>query len=475
MTTQLSTLLDHEHTPATEDPAALVSRLRATFASGRTKDPDWRAEQLDRLAAMVSENLPEWEAALQADLGKSPTVSYLTETGFTVSDLHTTRKQFRSWMRPERVATPLTSKPGKAYVHREPLGVALVIAPWNYPLQLRAAPVGAAIAAGNCAVLKPSELAPATSAAFTRLVPRYLDPDAFAVVAGGVPETQALLAQRWDTIFYTGNGTVGRVVMRAAAEHLTPVTLELGGKSPTIVAADADVTVAARRIAFGKYLNAGQTCVAPDHVFVERPAHDRLVGALSDAVRELYGADPSRSADYGRIVNDRHFERLSGLFDGGGYDRVVTGGERDGGSRYFAPTVVDGVAEEAPLMREEIFGPILPVIAVDDVAEAVDRVNAGDKPLALYAFTESDATVRQILHGTSSGGMLVNHTLLHLAVPNLPFGGVGESGMGAYHGKAGFDAFSHRRSVLEKPAKPDVKLMYPPYTTLKDTLLRRFL
>ncbi|HEX7354207.1 MAG TPA: aldehyde dehydrogenase family protein [Mycobacteriales bacterium] len=471
----MTTTLDRPHATHAEDPAALVARLRTTFAGGRTKDPSWRTTQLERLAAMISENLPDWDAALHADLGKSATESYLTETGFTVADLTRTAKQLRSWMKPERVATPMTSKPGKAYVHREPLGVALVIAPWNYPLQLLAAPVGAAIAAGCCAVLKPSELAPATSAVFARLVPRYLDADAFAVVEGGVAETQALLEQRWDTIFYTGNGTVGRVVMRAAAEHLTPVTLELGGKSPTIVAADADIPIAARRIAFGKYVNAGQTCVAPDHVYVQRQVHERFVGALTDAVREFYGSDPKASSDYGRIVNARHFERLSGLFDGGGYERVVLGGERDADSRYFSPTVVDEVADDAPLMQEEIFGPILPIIPVDDVAEAIERVNAGDKPLALYAFTTDDATAKQVLHGTSSGGMLVNHTLLHLAVPDLPFGGVGESGMGSYHGKAGFDAFSHRRSVLEKPMKPDVKLMYPPYSRLKDRLLRRFL
>jgi aldehyde dehydrogenase (NAD+) len=471
----MTTTLDRPRSTGAEDPAALVGRLRATFAGGRTREPAWRTAQLDRLIAMIGENLDEWDAALQADLGKSSTVSYLTETGFTVADLEQTKKHFPTWMKPERVSTPLTSKPGKATVNREPLGVALVIAPWNYPLQLLAAPVGAAIAAGCCAVLKPSELAPATSAVFARLVPRYLDTDAFAVVEGAVPETQALLEQRWDTIFYTGNGTVGRVVMRAAAEHLTPVTLELGGKSPTIVAADADIDIAARRIAFGKYVNAGQTCVAPDHVFVQRQVHEKLVGALSDAIREFYGSDPRTSSDYGRIVNDRHFGRLSGLLDAGGFDRVVAGGERDADTRYFSPTVVDGVADDAPMMQEEIFGPILPVIPVDDVAEAIGRINSGDKPLALYAFTTDDATVQQILHGTSSGGMLVNHTLLHLGVPNLPFGGVGESGMGSYHGKAGFDAFSHRRSLLEKPMKPDVKLMYPPYSGLKDKLLRRFL
>jgi aldehyde dehydrogenase (NAD+) len=471
----MTTTLDRPATPGAETPADLVARLRATFATGRTKSEAWRRTQLERLTAMISENLAEWDAALFADLGKSSTEAYLTETGFTIADLTETAKGLGSWIKPQRVSTPLTSKPGKAFVHREPLGVALVISPWNYPLQLLAAPVGAAIAAGNCAVLKPSEMAPATSAAFARLVPRYLDPDAFAVVEGGVEETTALLAQRWDTIFYTGNGTVGRVVMRAAAEHLTPVTLELGGKSPVIVASDAEVDIAARRIAWGKFLNAGQTCVAPDHVFVAEPVHDRFVAALGESIREFYGKDPKSSKDYGRIINDRHFARLSGLLDGGGYDRVVAGGDRDAASRYFAPTVVDDVAADAPLMGEEIFGPILPVIPVGSVDDAIARINAGDKPLALYAFTSSDATAQHVLHSTSSGGMLVNHTLLHLGVPNLPFGGVGESGMGSYHGKAGFEAFSHRRSVLQKPSKPDVKLMYPPYSAIKDKLLRRFM
>jgi aldehyde dehydrogenase (NAD+) len=470
--TRMTATLDR---PATEAPANLVARLRATYASGRTRPQSWRSAQLERLRALLVDNETELATALHADLGKSPTEAYLTEVGFTIGEIDEASKHLSSWMKPQRVATPLTSKPGKAFVHREPLGVVLVIAPWNYPLQLLLAPVLAALAAGNCVVAKPSELAPATSAAIARLLPRYLDTDAVAVVEGGVTETTGLLAERWDHIFYTGNGSVGRVVMRAAAEHLTPVTLELGGKSPVIVAADADVAVAARRVAFGKFLNAGQTCIAPDHVFVAEKVHAAFTAGLAEAVREFYGADPAKAKDYGRIINDRHFARLAKLYDGGGYASTIVGGQRDEATRYFAPTVVDDVAADAPLMGEEIFGPILPVIPVPDVDAAMARINAGDKPLALYAFTRDDATAQHILQGTSSGGMLINHTLLHLTIPELPFGGVGESGMGGYHGKNGFDTFSHHRSVLQKPAGMDVKLMYPPYSKIKDALLRRFM
>ncbi len=461
--------------PAAEAPADLVARLRKTYAGGRTRPEAWRRQQLERLRALLTENEGELAAALYADLGKSSSEAFITEVGFTVNEIDVALKHLSAWMRPERVSTPLNAKPAKAYVVREPLGVSLVISPWNYPVQLLLAPVGAALSAGNCVVLKPSELAPATSAAIARLVPRYLDPEAVVVVEGAVPETTALLEQRWDHIFYTGNGTVGRVVARAAAEHLTPVTLELGGKSPVIVAADADVTTAARRIAFGKFLNAGQTCVAPDHVFVAESVHDELLRALAAAIEEFYGKDPAQAKDFGRIVNDRHFARLAGLYDGGGFGRTVTGGSRDPETRYFAPTVVDEVAADAPLMGQEIFGPILPVIPVTGVDAALARINAGDKPLALYAFTKDEDTAQHIIAGTSSGGVTVNHTLLHLTIPTLPFGGVGESGTGAYHGRSGFETFSHRRSVLEKPAGLDVKLLYPPYSALKDKLLRRVL
>jgi aldehyde dehydrogenase (NAD+) len=294
-------------------------------------------------------------------------------------------------------------------------------------------------------------------------------------VEGGVDETTALLEQRWDHVFYTGNGRVGRVVAAAAARHLTPVTLELGGKSPAIVDRSADVRVAARRIAWGKFVNAGQTCVAPDHVLVHRDVESSLLSELATAVRSFYGSDPSASPDYGRIVDDRHFARLRRLLDAGGYNTVVCGGDGDPSTRYLAPTIVAGVSPDAAMMRDEIFGPILPVIAVDDVEAAIEIVRAGDKPLALYVFSGSDAVAERVLETTSSGGACVNATVMHLAVPELPFGGVGESGTGAYHGLRGFQAFSHRRSVLERPTRPDPSVLYPPYTRWKQRLLRRFM
>jgi aldehyde dehydrogenase (NAD+) len=350
----------------------------------------------------------------------------------------------------------------------------LVIAPWNYPVQLTLAPLIPALAAGNTVVLKPSEVAPATSAAIARCVGEYLDGSVVQVVEGGVPETTALLAEQWDHIFYTGNGTVGRVVLRAAAEHLTPVTLELGGKSPAIVTESADVKVAARRIVWGKFTNAGQTCIAPDHVLVAEPIAARFTEALVTEIRKMYGSDPRQSPDYGRIINERHVARLRGLLDGGGYDRVVVGGTVDAAARYIAPTVLTGVSPDSPLMAEEIFGPILPVLTyAGGVTEAIERVNARAKPLALYVFTGERATADRVIANTSAGGVTVNHTLMHVAVPDLPFGGVGPSGMGAYHGKAGFDAFSHRKPVLRKTTRPDPRIAYPPYSAWKQRILRK--
>ncbi|HYL51007.1 MAG TPA: aldehyde dehydrogenase family protein, partial [Acidimicrobiia bacterium] len=348
----------------------------------------------------------------------------------------------------------------------------LIIGPWNYPVQLVLAPLIGAIAAGNCAVLKPSEVAPHASRTLARILPEYLDPDAVAVVEGAVPETTALLAERFDHVFYTGNGAVGRIVMEAAAKHLTPVTLELGGKSPAIVDRHADVAVAARRIAWGKYVNAGQTCVAPDYVLVDAQLEDALLDRLRESVHQFYGADPRRSPDYARIVNDRHFERLQRLARDG---EIVYGGEHDAASRYFAPTALRNVPVGASVMQEEIFGPILPVIPVADVTAAIDFVNEREKPLALYLFSESQAVQERVVEETTSGGVALNATMMHLAVAELPFGGVGPSGIGAYHGRAGFDTFSHKKSVLAKPTRIDPPIAYPPYTRLKEALIRRFL
>lgn len=457
---------------AATDIAEVVTRLRGTFEAGRTRPLAWRRRQLERLLDLLREGEQELLAALDADLGKPAIEGYATDVGFTASEVREYLKHLERWAAPERIPVPAKLRPAKARLHREPLGVALVIGPWNFPVQLLLVPMAGAIAAGNAVVGKPSEVAPHTSAVMARLVNRYLDPDAVAIVEGGVDEATALLDHRWDHIFYTGNGRVGRVVMAAAARHLTPVTLELGGKSPTIVDRSADVRIAARRVAWGKFLNAGQTCIAPDHVLVHEAVRDEFVDALRAAVHSFYGDDPHASDDYGRIVNDRHFTRLEGLLDGGGYESVAFGGERDRADRYIAPTVLQGVDDGAPVMGEEIFGPLLPVIDVGDVDEAIARVNAGDKPLALYAFGSSDVTDR-IAERTSSGGVAVNCTLLHVSVPAVPFGGVGESGIGAYHGRRSFDTFSHLKPVYSRAASPDPPVAYPPYGRLKRLVLRR--
>ncbi|MEV1019303.1 aldehyde dehydrogenase family protein [Streptomyces sp. NPDC050264] len=432
-----------------EHPADVVTRLRATFRTGRTKPLAWRTEQLRGLRAMLTEHGQDLAAALQADLGKGEAEAFRTEIDFTVREIDHTLERLADWLRPEPVEVPERLGAGTtAWTVQDPLGVVLVIAPWNYPAQLLLAPVAGALAAGNCVVAKPSELAPATSRVIADLLPRFVDSDALAVVEGAVPETTALLEQHFDHIFYTGNGTVGRIVMRAAAENLTPVTLELGGKSPAFVDRDADLATVAARLVSTKFLNAGQTCVAPDYVLTDPGTARGLEGALAKAVQETFGADPARTSAYGRIVNDRHFDRLTGLLDSG---RVVVGGEHDRASRYLAPTVLADVAPDSPVMAEEIFGPILPIVEVDGLDEAIAFINDRDKPLALYAFTESGATRDRLIAETSSGGVGIGLPVAHLTVSDLPFGGVGESGMGRYHGRYSLETFSHRKAVLDKP------------------------
>ncbi|MEE4418347.1 aldehyde dehydrogenase family protein [Streptomyces bugieae] len=430
------------------DAAAVVDRLRTTFASHRTAPTDWRRGQLTALRTLLTDHRDELLAALAADLGKGPEEAYRTEIGFTLNEIDHTLDRLDGWLAPRPAELPDRLLPATAQVVREPLGVVLVIAPWNYPLQLALAPLVGALAAGNCAVVKPSELAPATSAALARLLPRHLDADAVAVVEGAVPETTALLAQRFDHIFYTGNGTVGRIVMAAAARHLTPVTLELGGKSPVVLDPGTDLAAAARRLVTGKFLNAGQTCVAPDYVLAIGDTARDIEPHLAEAVRETYGADPATAPEYGRIVNERHFDRLTALLDSG---RTVIGGTHDRAGRYLAPTVLADVSPDSPVMREEIFGPILPIVPVPDLDAAIAFINDRDKPLALYAFTDSDTTKHRLLTETSSGALTFGLPVAHLTAPDLPFGGVGESGTGRYHGEYSLETFSHSKAVLDKP------------------------
>ncbi|WP_030613784.1 aldehyde dehydrogenase family protein [Streptomyces fulvoviolaceus] len=432
-----------------EQPADVVARLRATFRTGRTKPVEWRTTQLRRLREMLTENGADLAAALHADLGKSSTEAYRTEIDFVIREIDHTLDHLADWLRPESAPVPAhLGGDATAWTQYDPLGVVLVIAPWNYPAQLLLAPVVGALAAGNAVVVKPSEMAPATSAAIARLLPAHLDTDAVAVVEGGIPETTALLAERFDHIFYTGNGAVGRIVLRAAAEHLTPVTLELGGKSPAFVDRDADLDVVADRLARGKFLNAGQTCVAPDYVLTDPETATALEPLLARAVETLFGTDPAASGEYGRIVNERHFDRLSGLLDSG---RTVVGGVGDRTTKYLAPTVLADVDPKSPVMQEEIFGPILPIVTVPGLDEAIGFINDRDKPLALYVFTASEDTHARIAAETSSGGLGYGLPLAHLTVSDLPFGGVGESGMGNYHGRYSIETFSHRKAILEKP------------------------
>ena len=453
----------------------IVQELRAGFRAGAPNDVTWRRTQLRRLRALFVEQEDRILDALATDVGKPRIEAYTSEIAFTINEIDHTLQHLNAWTKPKKIGVPITFKPGKAMLRPEPLGTVCIIAPWNYPVQLLFAPLIPALAAGNTAVLKPSEVTPSVAALVEELVPKYFDSSTVAVVTGAVEQTTALLKERFEHIFYTGNGQVGRIVMRAAAEHLTPVTLELGGKSPAIVVADANIDVAAKRIAWAKFLNAGQTCVAPDYVLVEEKIEDQFLTALTDAVTTFYGDDPQQSTDYARIVNERHHDRLMKLLNDGGYEATVFGGTGDRKTRYVAPTALTGVKADAAVMADEIFGPILPVLTIGDVDEAIRFVNDREKPLALYAFSRDDNTLEHVVANTSAGGVTLNHAVLHLAVPDLPFGGVGESGIGAYHGKSGFDTFSHFKPVLDKPTRPDPALMYPPYNANKQKIIRKFM
>lgn len=423
---------------------------------------------------MLVERETDFERALHSDLGKSGLESQITEIGFLLGEIDHALSHLSKWMRPKRVSAPLMVQPASAKVVLEPLGVALIIAPWNYPLMLALSPLVGAIAAGDTAVVKPSELAPATSSALALLLPQYLDRRAVAVVEGGVPETTELLEQRFDHIFYTGNGRVGRIVARAAAEHLTPVTLELGGKSPAYLDESVNLSEAARRLVWGKFLNAGQTCVAPDYVLATREVLSRLAPKLADAIHELYGSAVRGNPDYGRIINEAQFERLRSYLEDG---EIVVGGSYDVAERFIEPTVLAGVARESAVMRDEIFGPILPLVAVEDLDDALTFVSAGEKPLAAYVFSERTEVRHRWERETSSGALSFGAPVLHLTVPDLPFGGVGGSGHGAYHGERSFRVFSHEKAVFSKPLALDTlaPTIMPPFTKAKEKIVRDLL
>ncbi|HEX3899297.1 MAG TPA: aldehyde dehydrogenase family protein [Mycobacteriales bacterium] len=446
----------------------VMGRLRATAASGRTRPLAWRIEQLAAIEQLLAERETEIADALGSDLGRTGFDAWLGDIASTRAEAAYARKHLRRWMRPRRTSVPMSMRPGRAFFAYEPLGVVLVIGPWNYQVYLTLGPLIGALAAGNCAVVKPSEHAPATSALLARLLPAYLDPDAVAVVEGDASATQTLLEQGFDHAFFTGGPEIGKLVMAAAAPTLTPVTLELGGKSPAIVSRNADPAIAARRIVWTKFINSGQTCIAPDYVLVDATLKDQFVRELDTALSQMRVGAPR----YAPIVNRRQYDRLAGLLAGSGGD-IAVGGGTDPATGGIEPTVIVDPDPESPVMQEEIFGPILPVLGTASLDTAIEFVGARPKPLAAYLFSGSRAEQNQATAGINAGGMVINQASLHVLVPSLPFGGVGNSGMGAYHGEWGFQTFSHRKSVLVKRQRPDLSLMYPPYTARTERLLRK--
>jgi aldehyde dehydrogenase (NAD+) len=447
--------------------------LRRFFQSGATRPYHWRRQQLQLLLQAVRDDEAAIHEALYTDLKKSPEESYATETGLVLAEIRHTLKYLAKWMRPQKVGTNLVNLPAASRIYRDPLGVVLIIAPWNYPFQLSLIPLAAALAAGNTVVLKTYELAPATAAQVEQLLTRIFPPDVVRVVQGdGATVVPSMIRRfRFEHIFFTGSILVGKAIYRLAAEQLIPVTLELGGKSPVIVERDADLRVAARRIVLGKFLNAGQTCIAPDYLLVHADIRDALLRHLQETITAFYGADARNSYDYGKIINERRFDTLLAYLSDG---RVVCGGGYDRDALYIAPTLLDEVAADSPVMREEIFGPLLPVFSYRSIDEAMAFVRQHPDPLALYLFTADKQIQKTWIEGVSFGGGCINNTDWHFANPHLPFGGIGNSGMGAYHGKYSFDLFTHAKAVMKTPTMIDPAIKYPPFKG-KMKWLKRFI
>lgn len=452
---------------AAPSPAETVDRLKAAFRAGRTRPVEWRETQLRGLLRFLDEREGEIAEALARDLGRSAFEAWFGDIAPPRNEAAHALKHLRRWMRPRRRPVPLAQQPARARIQYEPLGVALVVAPWNYPVNLALGPMVAAFAAGNAVVLKPSEIAPATSRLLAEVLPTYLDPEAFGVVEGDGPTTQHLISLGVDHVFFTGGTEVGRKIMEAAAKTLTPVILELGGKSPVIVAEDADLDVTARRIAWVKLMNSGQTCIAPDYVLVHESVKDDLVARLSAVVTEFTSAEGPK-----RIVNRRQFDRLAGYL-GQTRGSIVLGGETDADELTIAPTIVVAPDPSEPVMTEEIFGPILPIVSYRDVDEAMEFVNGRPAPLGLYVFTRDTDLADRIVDSVPAGGAVINHCAIHYLMPELPFGGVGDSGIGAYHGEAGFQALSHLKSVAVKGFAVDPRIVYPPYGRVAQAVMRR--
>ena len=445
----------------TANSSSIADRLkaqRAFFASGQTKTYTFRRAQLQKLKDAIIANQTQIVAAVREDLGRPEFEAYIELA--TIADVNFALKHLKHWMKPQRANVPIEQLPASAWRQPDPLGCALILGAWNYPFQLIFQPLVGAIAAGNCAIVKPSEVAPNTAKLAAKILTETFDPDYICAIEGDASVSQALIAEKFDHIFFTGSTRVGRLVMAAAAQHLTPVTLELGGKSPCIIDRTAKLDIAAKRITWGKWLNNGQTCIAPDYLLVDRAIKDDLIDRLQNCLKNFYGDNPQASPDYGRIINHAQFDRLVGLLDNG---RTVCGGHHDRADRYIAPTILDDITATDAIMQDEIFGPILPVLTYDRLDDAIALINDRPKPLALYLFSEHKPTQTHVLQATSSGGVSLNDTISHVACADLPFGGVGASGLGSYHGKASFDTFSHYKSVLKKATWFNSELLYAPY------------
>lgn len=450
----------------------LVTRQRKYFQTGATLPVSVRVDALKRLYGVISGCEKEIHTALKRDLGKSGFESYMCETGLVLEEISYMLKHIHRFSREKNVRTPLAQFHSRSFKKPSPYGVTLIMSPWNYPFMLTLSPLVDALAAGNTAVVKPSAYSPHTSDVILQILSQCFDPEYVAVVTGGRAENTCLLREHFDYIFFTGSQSVGKEVMRNAAEHLTPVTLELGGKSPCIVDKSADIKLAARRIVFGKYLNCGQTCVAPDYIYCHRSVKDKLVKEVQKQIQKQYGKQPLRNPNYGKIINEKHFDRLLGLID---KNKTVHGGDSDRHALRIEPTVLDNVTFADAVMQEEIFGPIMPILIFDNLDEAIRNINAMPHPLALYLFTSDKAAAKKVTSRCGFGGGCINDTIIHLATTEMGFGGFGESGMGSYHGKVGFDTFSHYKSIVDKKTWIDLPMRYQPYRKLHEKMIRFFL
>ena len=451
---------------------AIVQQRRSYFETGATKSLTWRESQLRSLKRLLVEQEEALQGALQQDLSKGVYESYISEIGFVISEVEFALKNLKKWSKTRKVSTPLLAQLGQSYIVPEPLGTILIIGAWNYPVQLVLGPLVAALAAGNCAILKPSEIAVNCSKVIAELLPQYLDQDAVTVIQGGVEETTEILKQRYDHILYTGGEGVAKIVMRAAAQYLTPITLELGGKNPCIVDSNSDALVTAARIVWSKWMNVGQTCVAPDYLVVEQRYVNELIDALKKQLNVFYGDNIASNSDYGRIINQRHTQRLIDCLQG---ETIVAGGKHDVTERFIEPTIVLNPEENSLLMQSEIFGPILPIITVEQIVDALPIIKDRPKPLALHLYTKDKQLEHQVLAELSAGNVSINDGMMYMANPNLPFGGVGNSGTGRYHGQFGFDAFSHLKAVMKRATFIDIPLRYPPFTKNKLKIIRKLM